>query len=287
MSEAVVVTGASSGIGRATAFRLADAGYHVFAGVRKERDGEALVRGTRGELTPLILDVTDRDAVRDAAVAVGGSGLPLAGLVNNAGIGAAWPMEAVPLDELRRQFEVNVFGQVAVIQEFVPLLQRAGGRIVTIGSIGDRLTVPFLAPLTSAKWALASITEALRMELRPRGIRVVLVEPATIRTPASGKVRDAAEEALERMGEEQRAVYGRSFRSMVGRLHANEQAGSSPDVVARAVLRALDAGRPAGRYLVGKDAAKMALMARWLPDRALDFARLRQFGLPWRFGSRR
>jgi NAD(P)-dependent dehydrogenase (short-subunit alcohol dehydrogenase family) len=284
MSEAVMVTGASSGIGRATAVRLSEAGFHVFATVRKESDGEALARGTTGSLTPLILDVTDEATIKEAGTKVTGSGLRLAGLVNNAGIGLPWPMEAIPLELLRWQFEVNLFGQVAVIQEFLPLLRSARGRMINIGTIGDRLTIPFGAPLTSSKWAFASITEALRMELRPAGIHVVLVEPATIRTPAVDKVREHADEALERMGKEHRTRYEKSLRSMIARTQASEEAGSDPDVVARVVLRALKARRPATRYTVGKDSRKLAFMARWLPDRTFDAVRIRLFGLPRKFG---
>ncbi|MEV4671409.1 MULTISPECIES: SDR family oxidoreductase [Actinomadura] len=280
MSEAVVVTGASSGIGRATALRLAGAGYHVFAGVRKEPDGDALVGAANGTLTPLILEVTAEADVQAAAARVGESGLPLAGLVNNAGIGTAWPMEAIPLDELRWQFEVNVFGQLAMIQEFLPSLRRSRGRIINIGTVGDRLTIPFGAPLTSSKWALASITEALRMELRADGIQVVLIEPATIRTTASHKVQEQAERALALMGDEHRARYEKSLRSMVAKAHSSEQAGSDPDVVARVVQRALTSARPSTRYLAGKDSRKLAFMARWLPDRAFDTVRAKLFGLP-------
>jgi len=188
------VTGASTGIGRATAVTLADAGYHVFAGVRKESDGAALSALSRGTLTLLHLDVTDSVAVSEAAETVtrvmGPQGLT--GLVNNAGIGLTWPMEVIPVELLRHQYDVNVFGQVTVIQAFLPLLRRAAGRIITIGSIGDRLTLPYGAPLTSSKWALASITEALRLELRPWAIRVVLIEPASINTDAVGKVQAEA-----------------------------------------------------------------------------------------------
>lgn len=285
MSEAVVVTGASSGIGRATSIRLAEAGFHVFAGVRKEADGEALLRETTGTLSPLILDVTDEAAIKEAAAKVGASGLRLAGLVNNAGVGVGWPLEAIPLETLRWQFEVNVFGQLAVIQEFLPLLRRAGGRIVNMGTIADRLTLPFGAPLTSAKWAFASITEALRVELRPDGIHVVLIEPASIRTSAADKLRDQAEETLAQMDEELGARYGKSFRSMVAKAHATEHAGSDPDVVARVVLKALTSGKPSTRYPVGKDSRKLAFLARWLPDRAFDAVKIKLFGLPKKFGA--
>lgn len=289
-SQAVVVTGASTGIGRACALTLAGAGYHVFAGVRRAEDGERLrVAAGDGRLTPLRIDVTDaaaiEAAVADVRAAVGGEGL--AGLVNNAGIGVSYPMELIPLERLRRSYDVNFFGQVAVIQAFLPLLRTGAGRIVNIGSIGDRLTIPFAAPLNSAKWALASVTEALRLELRPWGIRVVLVEPASIATDAIPKLEADAKQVLAELDELGGACYASAYRSMVDRALAHERAASPPDVVARVVLRALRAERPRSRYLAGKHARRLALLARWAPDPLFDRIRIRLFGLPRRFGGMR
>lgn len=283
----VVVTGASTGIGRATALTLAEAGYHVFAGVRNDAAGAALTGLTRGTVTPMLLDVTDRGAVTAAVAtverAVGERGL--AGLVNNAGVGVTWPMESIPMEVLRWQFDVNVFGQLAVIQGFLPLVRRAAGRLIDIGSIGDRLTLPFGGPLTSSKWAFASITEALRLELRPWGIHVVLVEPASIRTEAVGKIMADTQRVLEQFDETQRALYADAYRSMTRRGLAREKAGSSPQVVADVVLRALTARTPRTRYLVGKDARRLAIVARWVPDRLFDRFRVQLFGLPSDFGG--
>jgi NAD(P)-dependent dehydrogenase (short-subunit alcohol dehydrogenase family) len=167
---AVVVTGASSGIGRACVLALAEAGFEVFAGVRDPGDGRALVDATRGAgggLRPLRLDVTDPELVASAAAtvaeAVGDAGL--AGLVNNAGVGLVWPLELVPADELRRLFEVDLFGQLAVTQALLPQLRAASGRIVNMGTVGDRITMPFGGPLNACKYALAACNDALRMEL--------------------------------------------------------------------------------------------------------------------------
>lgn len=286
-ADAVVVTGAASGIGRATAQVLAESGWHVFAGVRRATDGAGLRAAVRGRLTPLIVDVTDAAAVKEAAEAVRrvvGSG-GIAGLVNNAGIGVTGPMGAVPLNALRRQYEVNLFGQVAVTQAFLSLLRAGRGRLINIGSIGDRLTLPYGGPLTSSKWAFASITEALRLELRPWGIHVVLLEPASIHTAAVSKVEADAERVMARLSDQDRARYEDAYRSMTRRMLARERHGSSPELVAHTVLRALTAPHPRTRYLVGQDAHLLAFLARWAPDRLFDHIRLRLFGLPTAFGD--
>jgi len=286
-SGAVVITGASTGIGRATALALARSGYHVFAGVRRQADGAALQAQAAGQLTPVLLDVTDQTsitaAVQQITAAVGEQGI--AGLVNNAGIAMTWPMEAIPLDDLRRLYEVNVFGQVAVIQAFLPLLRQGHGRLINLGSIGDRLTMPFGAPLTSSKWAFASITEGLRMELRPWGIHVVLIEPGSIHTEAVDKVESDAARVLEQMSGPNRARYADAYRSMTRQTVDRSRHGSSPDGVGETVLRALTARRPRTRYLVGKEVMVLAFLARWAPDRVFDRIKVKIFGLPVPFGG--
>lgn len=284
--RSVVVTGASTGIGRATALRLAENGYHVFAGVRQAAHGEAL-RRARGHITPLIMDVTDIASVAEAAELAGRTvgEMGLAGLVNNAGIGVTGPVEAIPLHDLRRLYEVNVFGQVAVIQNFLPLLRLGRGRMINIGSIGDRLTIPFGSPLTSSKWAIASITEALRIELRPWGIHVVLVEPASINTETVDKTESDAERTLSEMSEANKSLYAQAYRSMTLRGMARVRQGSPPDVVARVICRALTVKRPRTRYLVGKDARLLSTVARWVPDRLFDRMRVKLFDLPRTFGE--
>ena len=191
-----VVTGCSSGIGRATALRLAAAGQHVYAGVRNPADGDQLARSAAGgELTPLILDVTDTSHIAAAAAAVTGhtGTAGLHGLVNNAGFGLACPTELVQLEAFRRQLEVNVIGQLAVTQAFLPSLRRARGRIVMVSTIGVRFTPPFAGPLDATKAALSALGDALRQELAPWGVRVVVIEPASINSGAADKVfRDAA-----------------------------------------------------------------------------------------------
>lgn len=285
---AVVITGASTGIGRACALHLARNGFEVFAGVRKQSDGASLVTAARGTLHPLILDVTDRPGVQAAAAEVAeATGGRLRGLVNNAGIGIPAPTELVSLDTLRRQFEINVFGQVAVTQEFLPLLRAAGGRILNIGSIGDRLTMPFAGPLNASKHAFASLNDALRFELRPWGVHVVLIEPAAIKSSASGGVEEEGKRVLEEFGPRGRHLYEEAFLSMLARMTRQmSRIGSPPDGVAKVVHHALVADRPKTRYLVGKPARPLAALARFAPDRAFDKVKARIFDQPRGFGTR-
>jgi NAD(P)-dependent dehydrogenase (short-subunit alcohol dehydrogenase family) len=273
----VLVTGASSGIGRATALRLAAHGHHVYAGVRKPADGAAVAAAAAGELTPLLLEVTDAPqimaAVEIIAAHVGKAGL--AGLVNNAGIGVFGPLELTDLEVFRHQLDVNVTGQLAVTQACLPLLRRAGGRVVMIGSIGTRFTPPFIGPLAASKSTLATMSTALRQELAPFGVRVTLVEPGSIRSEAVGKLEADARQVLNNASPEGRVLYQDAFLHLVSFFSALHQHGSAPDSVARTVVRALTSARPRACYLAGKNARRMALMAALLPPAAQDLLRRR------------
>ena len=278
----VLVTGASSGIGRATTLRLAADGWHVYAGIRNPEDGDKLSRSaTAGELTPLVLDVTDPGHIAAATAAVAPhvptSGLD--GLVDNAGIGLAAPTELVPLDAFRRQLEINVTGQLAVTQAFLPLLRRACGRIVMISSIGVRFAPPFAGPLDASKAALSALADALRQELAPWGVRVVLVEPASVNSAAPDKVLRDAEALMAAAPSQARALYEDTFTRMLAVMLRRERNGSSPDVVAETISRALTTSRPRTVYLTGRYARRMATLSL-LPTPLLDAARRRVFGLP-------
>ena len=213
----VVVTGASSGIGRATALDLAAAGQHVYAGVRWLADAPPAPPTGNGAITPLLLDVTDPAQIDAAAGIVAGhtGNAGLDGLVNNAGIGVFGPLEIIPIEQFRRQLEVNVTGQLAVTQALLPLLRRARGRIVLIGSIGTRFTPPFTGPVSASKSTVATIAEALRQELAPWGVGVVLVEPASIHTEAVDKLARDAELLLRESDPCARALYEDDFRRFV------------------------------------------------------------------------
>ncbi len=276
----VLVTGASSGIGRATALHLAASGHHVYSGVRKPADGDALQHAVRhaaaaGEITPLLIDVTNpaqiTAAAHDVTEHVGPAGL--AGLVNNAGIGVFGPLELTDLDNFRRLLEINVTGQLAVTQAFLPLLRRAQGRIVMVGSIGERFTPPFVGPLAASKSTLATMAEALRQELAPWNIRVVLIEPGSIRTKAVDKLDRDAEQLMSQATAAGRALYQDAFRRFVAAFAALHSRGSQAEVVAKAIAHALTAPRPRARYLTGKNSHRMAFMAAVLPIPAQDALR--------------
>ena len=278
----VLVTGASTGIGRATALRLAAAGQHVFAGVRDPDAGERLVAAaTAGTVTPVRLDVTDGAQIADAAVEVGEhvGRTGLDGLVNNAGLGMASPAELLPLEMFRRLVEVNVTGQLAVTQAFLPLLRAARGRIVIVSTIGVRFLPPFAGPLDATKAALAALGDALRQELAPWGVRVVLVEPASIDSAAAAKVTRDADAVLAAATPAGRALYEDTFRTMLSVMQHREENGSDPDVAAATIFRALTADRPRDVYLTGRYARRLALVST-LPTPVLDAVRRRVFGLP-------
>lgn len=269
---AILITGASTGIGAACAVHLDRLGFPVFAGVRRREDGEALRRDASSSLVPVQLDVSDAVSIGRAhetvEAAVGQRGL--SGLINNAGIVVAGPLEAVPLSAWRRQLEVNVVGVVAVTQAFLPLLRIGQGRIINMGSIAGRATMPLMGPYSASKYALEAITDALRLELQPWKIHVSIVEPGAIATPI-----------WEKSGREALALESSAAPDMIGRyaaaVAAVKQAVSkaaaraiAPEAVVKAVLHALTAARPKTRYLVGRDARVRALMVRLLPDRAAD-----------------
>lgn len=252
--RAVLVTGASTGIGAACARRLSGHGWRVLAGVRRRGDAPAGAE-------EVLLDVTDATAIAAAAAQVD----RLDGLVDNAGIGIAAPLEHLPLEELRRQLEVNVVGQLAVVQAFLPALRAARGRIVLMGSISGRSALPFLGAYAMSKHALEAMADALRVELAPDGIHVAIVEPGTIATPIWTKPQQAVEalppEALSRYGPRLEA-----FRRAAATRAAR---AAPPERVAAAVEHALSAARPRTRYLVGRDAKLRAAIER-LPDRLRD-----------------
>jgi NAD(P)-dependent dehydrogenase (short-subunit alcohol dehydrogenase family) len=252
----VLVTGASTGIGRATALALAASGTSVLAGVRRLEDAPP---GT----TPVQLDVTDAEqvgALREIA--------QLDGLVNNAGIAVSGPLEFLPVAELRRQLEVNVIGQLAVTQAVLEPLRRARGRIVNVSSIGGRVALPLYGPYSASKFALEALSDSLRRELRD--VRVIVVEPGAMATPIWDRGIATADALFAAMPPAAHERYGKLVTVMRGQAEALGRDGEPPERVAEAIVRALAARRPRPRYVVGRDARIQAALARVLPDRAFD-----------------
>ena len=265
----VLITGASTGIGEATALRLDKAGFQVFAGVRKPEDGERLRAAGVTVVQPL--DVTKAEDVAAAVQTVEGAlgGRPLRGIVNNAGIGIGGPLEALDLDDFRRTIEVNTTSQLAVTKAFLPLLRRSHGRIVNMSSIGGRVAQPFAGPYIASKFALEGVTDVLRGELLEWGIDVIAIEPGTIATPIWEKSSREADDVLAKLTPEQRDLYGKRLAKMTKVLARQGKRGASPEKVADAVERALTARRPRPRYLVG-DAHVLINLKRILPTRWFD-----------------
>lgn len=278
---AVLITGASSGMGKATALLLDQEGYTVFAGVRKERDAQMLKQQASDRLIPISLEVTDASSIAAAASlvsdTVGEAGL--VGLVNCAGIGVTAPLELVPISELRRQFEINVIARVTVTQAFLPLIRKAKGRIINFGSVGGRVSIPFGGPLCAALHAVEALNDSLRMELQPWGIHVCLIAPGSIRTPAVDKLMEDSEAMLKTFPPEGARRYASAYKAFVQTFHEHEQAGAPPEAAAKVILEALTARKPRTRYPVGPLSRRLPLLARWLPAPVLDRVRLRLFGL--------
>jgi NAD(P)-dependent dehydrogenase (short-subunit alcohol dehydrogenase family) len=266
-SGTVVITGASTGIGRATAVRLARAGFAVLAGVRREEDGADL-RAQDGRIEPVLVDVTDAGQIASLAARVGGA--PLAGLVNNAGIAVAGPLEGVQIDLVRRQYEVNVFGLLAVTQALLDPIRAGHGRIVNVGSIGGRINTPFVGPYSSSKAAVRSLSAALRRELRPWDIHVALVEPGALDTPIWRKGEQGAQETIDALPDRVRTLYARPLEALVAATRKIAANASSADDAGQAIEHALTAERPKPIYTVGRQARIQGALHSVLPARAFD-----------------
>jgi NAD(P)-dependent dehydrogenase (short-subunit alcohol dehydrogenase family) len=280
-----LITGASTGIGEATALRLAGAGWTVLAGVRSTEAGEKLVaKAPAGRIQPLTLDVTDFEQIREAAGHVselGGAGESSPGrldaLVNNAGIGYGGPLELLHPDDLRKQFDVNVLGQVAVTQALLPALRAAQGRIVFMSSVGGRVAMAFTAPYAASKHAIEALGDALRVELASSGVQVALVEPGSVATPIWDKARESGEQVV--VPPELQKEYGRVPAAMDKVLQDTAKRGVPAEQVAQTIERALTARRMKSRYVVGRDARAMIIARRLLPDHVFDRVAKRALGV--------
>ncbi|HMC50160.1 MAG TPA: SDR family NAD(P)-dependent oxidoreductase [Solirubrobacterales bacterium] len=279
--KSVLITGASTGIGRATALRMDAEGWRIFATVRREDDLKELRQVGSERLQPLLLDVTDPDQITATAervsAEVGAGGL--AGLVNNAGIAVMAPLETIPIEDLRHQLEVNLISQVAVTQAMLPLIRSARGRVVFLSSIGGRMALPFGAPYHASKYGIEAVTDCLRQELRPWGIEVIAIEPGSIDTPIWERGEKRADTAAEKAPPAQETLYGEQIESFRGAVRRTAERGIPPSKVADAIRHALTARRPRTRYLVGADARGQALLGRVLPSRLMDRIIARSMGL--------
>ncbi len=277
----VLITGTSTGIGKATALYLDRMGMRVFACVRKQADADMLRSEASDRLVPIILDVTDSgtilDAKQEVCRLVGEAGLW--GIVNNAGVGFHSPVEFTPLDSLRSLFEVNVFGLVAVTQAFLPLVRQARGRIVNISSEASIVVSPFHGPYSASKLAVNGFSTALRRELMPFGVQVSVIISGSMDTLIFKKTIEWAEQIESSQTSEMNVVYGKRFHKMLAFFQKLGQDGIDPQAVARAVTHALTAKRARHSYLVGRDAHLYYFLDSILPEAAKDWVTCRVMGL--------
>jgi len=286
-TKSVVITGASSGIGRASVSRMILSGWHVFATVRKSADARRLESELGPGLTAVVMDVQDRSSIIAAGEQVTSQlqGRGLDGLVNVAGIGMMRPIEYASAQDLQEIFDINVFGQIVVTQMFLPLLRKARGRIVNISSVGAHISIPFGGLLNSSKSAFGALSDTLRLEMRPFGVHVSVIEPGAIKTPAVEKTLGNIDEVIEKFPAGGASQYGSMLREFAHRAYEREMNGSSPDVVAEAVQHALTAARPRNRYRVGKHVHILTALPKILPESLLDTLLLRIAGLPTKWAS--
>ena len=265
--RSVVVSGASTGIGRATVTELVGAGFHVWGTVRSEKDAASLVSEFGDSVSPLLVDLLDHDSVRAAGATVVASG-PLHGLVNNAGVALPAPLEFMPIDVFERQLDINLVGQLLMTQVMLPALFAADdARIVFIGSVSGRISTPILGAYSASKHGVVGLVGSLRSELAPYGIRVCLVEPGVIATPIWDRGAAAGDEVID-------AIPAENARYLAQIANARERAshgsaGLDPRAVGRVVLKALTSRNPVPRQTVGRDGKLIAFFSRVLPFRAI------------------
>jgi len=267
--ELIVVTGASTGMGAATARELARRGFHVLAGVRREIDADAL----RGEgIEPHILDITvesDVAAIADR-VAADPLGRPLRALINNAGIAVNAPVEALPIAEWRRQFEVNLFGHVAMIQALMPSLLRSSGTVVNISSVGGKVALPTYPAYAGTKFALEALSDSMRREVNDLGVKVVVVEPGAVKTEMAQRGVATADRLKAGMTADQLERYGGLIDAMSNLARSFDTDGVPAERAAKVIANAATAPRPRTRYTIGRDAAILLRLSRVVSDRFLD-----------------
>jgi NAD(P)-dependent dehydrogenase (short-subunit alcohol dehydrogenase family) len=275
----VLVTGAGRGIGLATVQRLAAAGWDVIAGVRQAQDGERVTALAPSRITPATLDITDAEQVAALDGVVAGQ---LDAVVNNAGIAVTGPLEGLALADLRRQLEINVTGQLAVTQAVLPALRASRGRIVFVSSLSGRVANPMMGAYNASKYALEGMADALRMELSPWGVKVVLVEPAQTDTDLWRNADETVEQTVAALSDEHRQLYDKHITGMRKGVRLSQKMAAPVEGAAAVIEKALTAGRPRARYVVGRPARVQAGLLPLTPTPVLDFVMKAASGVPRR-----
>ncbi len=266
--EIVIITGASSGIGEATARELARLGFYVLAGVRRDQDADAI----RGQsIEPLVLDITNPGHVNALAARVreDPEGRAVRALINNAGVGVNAPFEVFPIDEWRRLFEVNFFGHIMMTQALLPALIRSKGRVINISSVGGKIAMATYGPYAGTKFALEAVSDSLRREIAGLGVKVIVVEPAAVQTQIGAQAIATAHRIAATMTPEQDQRYGALVHAVTGQAASAMESGVSADVAAQVLAKAVTARKPRTRYTIGREGALLPLLTM-MPDRMLD-----------------
>lgn len=283
----VLITGASSGVGEACSKLLADKGFHVLAGVRSQDDGDRIQQVDPDRIFPLIIELRDQATIESAREDLKKmiNGERLAALVNCAGMLHCGPLEYFPRELWFEQYDVNLFGAMALTSAMLPLLREGNGRVVNIGAVGGGIALPFYGAIASSKIAFEAVNDCLRRELHPWGIDVSIVEPGGIDTPANDKMRESVTRYLEQMDPVGKQRYGKSMETFSKWAYKKHKTNLKPEQVAKAVFKALKARRPKTRYRLGWDSRSVALGSKFLPDRLFDAIILKISALPIRFGA--
>ncbi|CCH51857.1 short-chain dehydrogenase/reductase SDR [Fibrisoma limi BUZ 3] len=269
-SKNILITGVSTGIGWGAAHQFIEQGYTVFGSVRKASDADRLQREWGERFVPLLFDVTDAEAVAEAAQSLTGrlAGSGLAGLVNNAGIAIGGPLQHQPMAEIRQQFEVNVFGLLQVTQAFLPLLGAREnhpvppGRILNISSVGGKIAAPFIGAYAGTKFAVEGLSHSLRRELQLYGIDVIVIGPGAVNTPIWDKGVDASPYV--------QTAYGPAITRFVKNFIEEGRVGFTPDYLGRQIVRIFETPNPKTRYALVPKRLERWVLPRLLPDRLLD-----------------
>lgn len=278
-TKTILITGASTGIGYECARRMSELGWNVFAGVRKESDAKRVEENLGKNVKAILLDVTKPEHIDDAKSTLNESGVSLDGLLNNAGIAIGGPVEVLALEEFRRTFDVNFFGQIQLIQALLPHLRESKGRIVNMSSLAGKLSQPMMSAYCASKHAFEALSDSLRMELAMFDIKVVVIEPGAIKTPIWDKGTNYAKTLGDSLPPKVKELYEKQIHAIGKAIHVAGKNGVSASLVADALESAMTSNRPKTRYKVGKD-SKLGILAKtWLSDRSMDKVILKNIGL--------